>query len=382
MSASTFQQVEQAIENGNPAESFDILVEQFKTDKNYPGVFEARLMKKRLELGLPAIQTDELGDLSAEARGAYEAEQISAAREVGELFLADGDIYRAWPYFRAIGDRSPIRTALDEYHSPSGDEDGVDGLVEIAFHEQVNPRRGFELILEHYGTCRAITNFSHYPSDDGREESGRLLVDQLTSELRDSLKRAITQHEGSEPETDSISALVAGRDWLFEGNNYFIDTSHVSSVVQLSINWNDPETLRLVLELTDYGRRLGEMYQFKGEPPLEDVYPDTAIYLRAVLGEEVDEAVAHFTGKLSSEPDPYGNPAAQAVVRFLVRLERYSDAIEVALEHLKDVPPSQLQCPSVIQLCQLAGDFSRLTELAREQGDLLGYTAGAIQKAS
>ncbi len=382
MAASAFKQVAQAIEKGNPSKSFDILVKKFKKEKNYPGVFEARLMKKRLDLGLPAIQTDALGDLPSEARGAYEAEQISAAREVGELFLADGDIYRAWPYFRAIGDRTAVRTALDGYQSPSGDEDGVDGIVEIAFHEQVNPRRGFELILQHYGTCRAITNFSHYPSDDGREECGRLLVDQLTTELRDSLKRAIEQHEGSEPETDSISELVAGRDWLFEGNNYYIDTSHVSSVVQLSINWNNPETLRLVLELTDYGRRLGEMYQFKGEPPLEDVYEDSAIYLRALLGEEVDEAVTHFSGKLSSEPDPYGNPAAQAVVRFLVRLERYDDAIEVALQHLKDVPPSQLQCPSVIQLCQLAGDFSRLTELAREQGDLLGYTAGAIQKAS
>jgi len=63
----------------------------------------------------------------------------------------------------------------------------------------------------------------------------------------------------------------------------------------------------------------------------------------------------------------------------LVRLERYGEAIEVSLEHLRDLEPSQLVCPSVYQLCQEAGDYQRLMQLAREKGDLLSFAAGAVQ---
>ena len=78
-------------------------------------------------------------------------------------------------------------------------------------------------------------------------------------------------------------------------------------------------------------------------------------------------------------PRSWGSVAAQALVGLLVRLGRYSEAIEASLQHLADVDPSQLACPTPFQLCQLAGDHKRLMELARKQGDLLNYTAAALQ---
>jgi len=45
---------------------------------------------------------------------------------------------------------------------------------------------------------------------------------------------------------------------------------------------------------------------------------------------------------------------------------------------LDQVPPEQLACPTVLQLCQMAGDAALLQKMARERGDLLGFAAGLI----
>lgn len=371
--ASLAARLTEAFAAGRSREAFDTLAKELIAEKNYPGLFEVRLLAKRLELGLPAVISGR-PDGPPETIKDYEQAQIAAAREVGERFLADGEIYRAWPYFRALGDAKPVIEAIEKFDGPEGDE-RVDGLVEIAYHEQAAPRRGFELILEHYGLCRAITNFGHYPGEQGREESARLLVDRLSADLGANLKRAIEQEEGAQPETDSIAELIEGRDWLFDGAAYYLDSSHVMSVVQMSVDWQTPETLRRVVELTEYGRRLNEMYQFRGEPPFEQVYEDVGIYLKAILGEDVDAAVEHFRGKLTKGPDPYGDVPAQRLVQLLVRAGRYGEAADVVEERLADQPPSRLMCPSSIEICQMAGDFDRMARLAYEREDWIHYAA-------
>ena len=65
-------------------------------------------MQKRLELGLPLVSAPGIGDVPKELQQAYQDASVHAAREVGELILADRDIPQAWPYFRAIGDTGPI----------------------------------------------------------------------------------------------------------------------------------------------------------------------------------------------------------------------------------------------------------------------------------
>ena len=149
-------------------------------------------MQKRLELGLPLVSTAGIGDVPKDLQQAYQDAYVHAAREVGELMLADRNIPQAWPYFRAIGDTGPIMRALDTFDVPDPDtpesQEALGSTIQIAFDEGAHPRKGFELILKHYGLCRAITMFSAYPQRDGRTESLRLLVRSLHGQLVDNLK--------------------------------------------------------------------------------------------------------------------------------------------------------------------------------------------------
>ena len=372
----TFQQIDDALRSGGPEALFDLLALRFREEKKYGQLLEARLMKTRWELGLPLVRSELLADLPEDARRAYEEGLTQAAREVGALYLADGDVERAWPYFRAAGETAPVAQAIESVEA----KEGIDRIIEIAYFERVNPRKGFELILAQFGLCRAITVFPQYPQREGREECLRLLVRTLHDDLVRNLKRAITSQEGQEPDTQKVPELIRGRDWLFDGSNYYVDTTHLVSVLQYSIESTDPETLAMALEFTEYGSRLSPLFQYKGTPPFENVYPDHAFYLRALLGDDPEASLAHLREKLTAgDSGMDGNVAAQALVRLLVRLGRYSEAIDVSAQYLGDADPSQLACPTLFHLCQLAGDYKRLMELARERGDLLNYTAGALQ---
>lgn len=376
MSDGVFERLEQVIGERGAEGAFEFLAQKFREEKSYPLLFELRLMQKRRALGLPLLDPRALEDLPEDQQRAYEQGFLEAAREAGGLYLADGDIPRAWPYFRAIGEGAPVAAAIEGVQAQPGGE-GLEPVIEIAFFERVHPQKGFELILAHYGACRAITSFQQYPIRKGREESLRLLIRTLYGELRESLRRVIARQEAEPAAESSVAALVRGRDWLFDDNTYYIDTSHVTSVLQFGLELGDRETLALAAELADYGTRLGSMFQFRGEPPFENIFADHLVYLRALLGEDVDAAVAHFRQKIAdSDPARAGTAPAQVLVGLLARLERYGEAIEVSIEHLREAP--QLACPSVYQLCQAAGDPVRLRQLAREHNDLLSFTAGAL----
>lgn len=366
--------MEQALGAGGAAAAFALLAEQFRTSRKYPLLFELRLIEKRRELGMPLLQAGSIEDVPAAGRPAYEKAFVEAAREVGGLFLTDGDIPRAWSYFRAIGEPGPVAAAIDRVEA-GGD---IDAVLEIAYHERVNPRRGFELILESHGMCRAITSFGQYPSREGRMESLQLLVRTLYRDICESMKRTIAQAEGAPPE-GGLRELMAGRDWLFEGCNYYVDTSHLVSIVRHSLELEDSATLALALELTEYGAKLAPMFQFRGDPPFQNIYADCGHYLRALMGQDVDAAVAHFRGKIAEDdPNDVTASAAQALVGLLAHADRLQEAIEVSLAHLAGIDPSQLACPTVLQLCQEARDFVRLKTLAAERGDVLGFLAGAM----
>ena len=104
------------------------------------------------------------------------------------------------------------------------------------------------------------------------------------------------------------------------------------------------------------------------------------IYLEALLGEDVDRAVRHFDEKAAgSDPDRDGYRPAEVLVELLIRLERYDDAINAFRRYLMDAAPEDLSCPSLLQLCQMAGDFEQLKQVAKQQSDPLSYMAALIQ---
>jgi hypothetical protein len=167
---------------------------------------------------------------------------------------------------------------------------------------------------------------------------------------------------------------------LFEANSSYTDSTHLTSVLRFTPELEDPETLRMALELAEYGRRLAPMFHFRGDPPFEDPYMDHAVYLRALLGEDVDAAIAHFRQKAMPSPEFPGYTApAEVLIELLLRLDRYEDAIQASIDYIPDTIGAPLSCPSVLQLCQMAGDYTRLRTMARQHADLLGFTAGLIQ---
>jgi len=195
------------------------------------------------------------------------------------------------------------------------------------------------------------------------------------------MKRVIERQEGAAPETNSIPELIAGREWLFEGNSYYVDTSHVGSCIQFGPELQDEGTLRLLIELTEYGKHLSEMFQYHGEPPFENIYEDYGIYLRCVVGDEADAGVVHFRTKLENyHPDEIGSAPAQALVKLLVRLKRFDEAIEAFDRFLTDADPNYLSCPNRIQLCQMGRRFDELRRVAEERGDLLTFAAARLQE--
>ena len=381
-----FPWIEHLLQSHDTGAAFEELAARFKRDRQYRGLFDARLMQKRFELGLPLVSSARIDDVPKEMQQDYQDRYIQAAREVGELILADRDIPHAWPYFRAIGDTGPIRLALEAFDIHDLDtpesQEALGSTIQIAFHEGVHPRKGFELILKHYGLCRAITMFSAYPQVEERTDSLRLLVRSLHGQLVENLSRAIWDVEGSRPEGHSVAALIEGRSWLFENNAQYTDSSHIAPVLEFSAKMADKETLRLAVEIADYASRLGDLFQYSDAAPFERAYEDRRIYLKALLGEDVDRAVRHFEEKATgSDADRDGYRPAEVLVELLVRLERYEDAIRAFRQYLMDAAPEDLSCPSLLRLCQMAGDFRQLRQVAKEQSDPLSYMAALIQGA-
>jgi hypothetical protein len=242
-------------------------------------------------------------------------------------------------------------------------------VIEIAFREGVNPRKGFELLLEHHGICSAITWYGSSPDYNGRLDCLRLLIRTLYNQLAASLLATVSAAESETPAASGVAELIAGRDWLFEGISSYIDSTHLVSVLRFAPELEDPEMLRLAWEMAEYGRRLSPMFHFRGDPPFEDVYLDHAVYLKALLGEETDAAVEHFRSKLAATPEA----AAPVLIDLLVRLGRRQEAIQMSVEYLPDAS---------LQLCQDAGDYPELRRLARQREDRIGFAAAVIQSRS
>lgn len=380
----SFDALDQAHRDGGPDAALDCLLAHLEEHGPPRALLDAMLLKARHDLGLPPILDVGLGDLPEPQRSRYEDRYITAIRHVGSKLLDSGDLIAAWPYFRLLGELAPIQEALEAYRPEEADE-GLGPTIDIAFNQGAHPRRGFELILEHYGVCSAITAFEHLPADEAVrvaciERLIGTLHDQLTMSLRADLSRRgqVVPKEGT-----PLAQLIAGKPWLFADEAYHIDISHLGAVVRLSPMANDPNALRLALDLTAYGRGLSPRYRDEGDPPFENLYEDHAVYLSALLGEGTDEAVALFRGKLPP-PDPDGSPSetvpAQVLVRLLERLGRLDEAIAVMSEHLAGVPESALFCTPMALLCRRAGRLDQLAAQARRRGDLVPYAAALLQQ--
>jgi hypothetical protein len=380
MASVSLDDLQQTLAKEGAAAAIDRLCSELRANKDYANLFYALLMKKRHELGVSPVATGSNQDLPPEVHEQFEQGIRAAALTVGNLYLEDGQVPQAWSYFRMLGEIGPVYQVLDKLQ-PKEDDD-LQPLIDIAFHQGANPRKGFDWILERYGICSAITTLGggDLPfAPEVKDYCIKRLVRTLHAELMARLKAEVAHHQGFEPTGKTIPDLLSGRDWLFEDDCYHIDISHLSSVVQMSTQLAACDELKLAHELCAYGKRLSPRFQYHADPPFEKQYHDYDAYLSILTGEDVEGGLAHFHKKADeADPETVGSFPAEVLVNLLLRLERPKDALAVARKHLARLGEQRLSCPSIVDLARQAGDYRTLAEVAREQGNPVNFVGALL----
>lgn len=382
MSDSTFTELEATHSRDGATPLVDRLISELREQKDYHRLFDALLLKKKHQMGLPLIRPASFDDVPEAQQSEFEEAYIAAAREVGDLFLAEGNIPRAWLYLRTIREPAKVTAAIDAFEIPAEGSERTEELINVALYEGAHPVKGLELLLRTHGTCNTITAFDQHIQQvpvEQRRQAAALLARELYSDLRDSVARDIERHGEKMPEGPSLRELISGRDWLFADGNYHIDVSHLHSVVRFSrfLDKGDPE-LDLARQLAEYGSHLATQFQYAGEPPFDDYYRAHAEYFRVVAGDDLDAALSYFRQKLDSAEDERDRPLlAFVLVDLLCRAGRLEEAQQLAEQHLRDIEePAGF---SFSRLCRQSGRIDRLREIARERGDLVTFAAALIE---
>jgi hypothetical protein len=375
-----YESLQQTLTQKGPEQAIEELCASLRERKDYAKLFYAMLMKRRVHMGVSPIPTASANGFTEAQQAEYEDAIREACRTTGELFLKENNIPAAFAYYRMIGELNPVKEAIE--HFQPGPEEDIQPVVDVAFSQGVHPKKGFDLILERYGICSAITTASGYDPGHGAEVRAycvRQLVRSLHEQLIERLRSVIAQQQSFTPSGRTIQTLIDGRDWLFADDMYLTDTSHLSSVVQMSLDLQDAEDLQLARELCAYGKKLSPTLQYQGAPPFEKIYEDIDVYLSIILGEDVDAGLNHFRNKITANPEEGPDQfAAEVLVRMLVRLDRLPEALEVAKKYLLDVDERQLSCPGTFDLAQRLKDYQALAESARARQDPVHYLAGLI----
>ena len=380
MDPQLFDDLQQSLAKEGPAKAIDHLCTILRERKDYTNLFYALLMRKRFELGVSPVPAGASQDLPAELHVPYEDAIREAGRLVGQLYLDEGNIPNAWVFYRMLGEHEQIAKAIEGFQPGEGED--CQQVVEIAYHHGVQPRKGFDLILERYGICSAITmlgggEFQH--GAEVRDYCVQRLIRALYQELKDRLIAEITRTQGFEPTGKTVRELIEGRDWLFGEDYFHVDVSHLSSVVQMASNLGPCPELELARELCAYGQRLSTRFQYSTDPPFEDQYKDYGIFLGIIAGDQVEEGLAHFRAKVeNADPETVGTYPAEVFVNLLLRLNRPAEALDIARRYLANADESRLSCPNLVDLCQRTKNYGALAEIARQQNNPVHFMAGLI----
>ncbi|MEP6716125.1 MAG: hypothetical protein ABJC09_11165, partial [Terriglobia bacterium] len=172
---------------------------------------------------------------------------------------------------------------------------------------------------------------------------------------------------------------MKGREWLFGEWDYYVDSSHLLSVIPYCVEIADPPVLETFNELCEYGRHLAPQFQSAGVPPFENQCEAYGHYILALLGRDVEKHLDYFRRQIAElDAEVVGDAPARALVRLLVSLNRPAEALAVVLDSVFEDELYGAPVPSALNLCYQAKDFAKLKDLAQERGDLLSYAAGSI----
>ena len=379
ISDAAYARLQSALAARGPAAAIDELIAELRAAADFQGLFYALLMKKRVELGVSPFPTGPATELPAHTHEPYEDAIREAGRHVGKLLLERKEYSKAWAFFRMLGEPEPMREALEAF--APGPDDDVYPVIEIAWQNGLLPKKGFDLVLDRHGICSAITMVSGSDLSSNADlrdycvtKLARALHDQLAERLRNDLAgrgTSVSPHA-------TVAQLVETDPALFADDAYHIDTSHLSSVVQMSTHLPPGEGVDLARELCAYGRKLAPNLQGNNDAPFDDNYDDFLAYLNVIAGEKVGEGLARFEAKAAREAAEGATYAAQVYVNLLLKANRPAEALAAAKRFLLAEDDRNLICPGVNELARKANDFAALSEAAKARNDPVGFLASLI----
>lgn len=346
---------------------------QLRDQKRYHELFEVLKMKSRHALGLDLLH-QENQNLSETQQRQLEDELLDSCRDVGLALLRDGQIQESWVYLKHLSDHEMV---LNELQHVEINDENLEQQIGLLLYEGLDCEAGYALVLEHYGTCNAITTMQqalYGRSREDRQAAGRLLVAHVHNELLQNVKAHIEREESDSPAGNSIAPLLANRDYLFDDGSYHIDTSHLGSTVQIASELSDAASLELALDLTGYGQRLDEALQYPGEPPFEDTYATYGRFFAAQLGQHVDETVEFFRERANgTNAHQEGTYPIEVYIDLLARVHRPADAIEATVQLIPEGIQTTGRAPTLYDLSEQLGNFDRYRELCANRNDMLGF---------
>jgi len=374
-----YQRFQDLLTQSDPISAVEDLIEHFRQQRLHAQLFEVYKMRARLQLGLPLTISGSTEALSESQRNQLEDSLIEACDEVGRLLLDEGRILEGWYYLRAVGDKSPVVQALEKTEI---NEENIEDLIQVALHEQVAPDVGFRWMLEHYGTCNAVTAYEQIVTGFTPVEQrplAKLLVNHVYEELTESLLADIQQKEGSAPSAGGVLQLITDRDWLFANSTYHIDTSHLAATVRFVRVSADADDLQKALEMAEYGNRLDAAFHYDQAPPFEELYPSHITYFKTLLGQDVETGLDYFRQKAEAcDVRSQGSLAVEIYIELLSRLGHHQQALEKAFDLIPPGIHTIGVAPDMLELSENAGDYSLLAKNSQKEGDLLGYATALL----
>jgi len=377
---SLFDQLEQQSTSGGVDAVLQHLITSLQQDKKHHELFEALKMQVRHRAGLPLLYGESGDDLDSKQRTLLEDGLLGACRQVGTGLLEDGRVSEGWMYMRPVGDMSAAREMINKIEVQ---DDNIDEMVEVLLQEGVDPARGFSVVLQNYGTCNAITTFESVMPQKGKADQravAQLLLRHVHQELFTNVKADVAGRQDSEPTATTLAELIAGQEGMFGEHSYHIDTTHLASTTRFSRILEDEESLRLALDLTQYGKELHEQFQYEGDEPFTDIYRDHAFYFQALLGENLDEALAYFKDRSDNvDTNQWGTVGIETYIDLLARVGKIEEAIAVTIEKTQPGQRTMGLAPSLLELCERSDNYSPLMDACRGSDDVLGFATGLMQ---
>ena len=380
-----------------PDAMLDTLAASLAARRRWHALFDLRLLQARVALGLPA--TGETGPLDAATRERLDEKSVAACREVGWPLLDEGHVAAAWMYLRAAAEPAEVAARLAVVaREPLADDEAraarLQEIVHVALWEGVDPALGIALVIESQGTCNAITAYeqavSRLPADRQRPPAA-VLVEHLFREVFAALA-ADVERRGLVPPariaaTASIVQLLDAAGGLADDPSFHVDVSHLQSVLRLARVCTERRMVEKAWELAVYACRLPAEVTYPGEPPFEDMARASRLFFAALLGRDVDDAVAFFQAAAAAAHDgSAGTLPFDTLVYLLWRLDRPAAALEAALERPDDRSmPGMMQAtgmlPSLVELARAGNALDRLRDACRRRGDEITFAATFVALA-